>query len=183
VRTSSGREIPAEIAVVGVGIEPASELAVGAGLPVDDGVLVDDRCRTSVEGIFAAGDVARHEHPRLGFVRVEHYDHAIAHGAAAARSILGIAEPYAPAYWFWSDQYDANLQMAGLPGDSDELVVRGSLDERSFVAFYLAGGRVNAAVGLNRGRDVRRATRLAEARSSVAPELLRDESVDLRELA
>jgi 3-phenylpropionate/trans-cinnamate dioxygenase ferredoxin reductase subunit len=73
--------------------------------------------------------------------------------------------------------------MAGLPGDWDELVVRGSFDERSFVAFYLAGGRVNAAAGLNRGRDVRRATRLVEARAPVAPELLRDESVDLRELA
>jgi 3-phenylpropionate/trans-cinnamate dioxygenase ferredoxin reductase component len=182
VRTSSGRVVPCELAVVGVGIEPAVELVAGVGVDVDDGILVDARCRTSVDGIFAAGDVARHEHPRLGSVRVEHYDHAIAHGATAARSILGTAEPYAPAYWFWSDQYDVNLQMTGLPGRWEELVVRGSLEERSLVAFYLAGGRVQAAAGLNRGRDVRRAMRLVETQATVPPDLLRDESVDLREI-
>jgi 3-phenylpropionate/trans-cinnamate dioxygenase ferredoxin reductase subunit len=181
VRTSSGRLVTCDLAVVGVGIEPAVELVTGVGVRLDDGIVVDDRCRTSVDGIFAAGDVARHEHPRLGSVRVEHYDHAIAHGATAARSILGSAEPYAPAYWFWSDQYEVNLQMAGLPGRWEELVVRGSLEERSFVAFYLAAGRLHAAAGLNRGRDVRRAMRLVETHATVSPDLLRDESVDLRE--
>jgi 3-phenylpropionate/trans-cinnamate dioxygenase ferredoxin reductase subunit len=183
VLTRGGREIRCDLAVVGVGIAPAVVVAADSGAEIDDGIVVDELCRTRMDGIYAAGDVARFEHPSLGRIRVEHWQHAIRHGQAAARSMLGKGEPYVETPWFWSDQYDANLQLAGLPREWDELVVRGSLEERRFVGFYLAGGRVEAVVALNQGREVRRATPLVAAGARIDPALLRDEDVDLRELA
>jgi 3-phenylpropionate/trans-cinnamate dioxygenase ferredoxin reductase subunit len=183
VVTSSGRRLDAAFVVTGVGIAPAVELFEGTGVELEDGAVVDALGRTRVDGIWAAGDVARHEHPVLGRrVRVEHFQHAHEHGAAVARAMLGKGEPYAPPYWFWSDQYDANLQLAGLPDGWDELLVRGSLDELDYVAFYLAGGRVVAAAAMNRGRDLRRATPLVASRAVADRDALRDEGVDLRDL-
>jgi 3-phenylpropionate/trans-cinnamate dioxygenase ferredoxin reductase subunit len=183
VRTAGGRVLGCDFAVVGLGIEPAVELAASAGVALENGVAVDERCRTSVEGIYAAGDVASHFHPLYGRrIRVEHWLNAIEQGSAAALSMLGRGEPYAQVHWFWSDQYDANLQYAGHHTDWDELVVRGSLEERTFAAFYLKDGLVDAVVALNRGRDVQRAKRLIAARAPVDPAALRDEDVDLRTL-
>jgi 3-phenylpropionate/trans-cinnamate dioxygenase ferredoxin reductase component len=184
VVTSSGRRLECDVAVVGVGIEPAVDVVAGSGVEVDNGIVVDEFCRTSVEGIFAAGDVANHLHPLFGRrIRVEHWRNAIEQGAAAARSMLGKGEPYAEVHWFWSDQYDANIQYAGHHTEWDELVVRGSLEERAFVAFYVAGGLVDAAVAVNSGRDLRRAQALIRARVPVEAAKLRDPEVDLRELA
>jgi 3-phenylpropionate/trans-cinnamate dioxygenase ferredoxin reductase subunit len=183
VRTSTGRVVGCDLAVVGVGIVPAVELAEAAGLTVDNGILVDELCRTSAEGVYAAGDVARHFHPLHGaHIRVEHWKNAVEQGAAAARSMLGRGEPYAEVHWFWSDQYDANLQYLGHHTSWDELVVRGSLDERRFVAFYLEHGVPLAAVGMNAGRDLRRAAGVIRAGKPVDPALLRDPEVDLRTL-
>jgi 3-phenylpropionate/trans-cinnamate dioxygenase ferredoxin reductase subunit len=183
VVTSSGRRIECDLAVVGVGIEPAVDVVARTGVAVDNGILVDELCHTNVEGIFAAGDVANHLHPLFGRrIRVEHWRNAIEHGAAAARSMLGAGEPYADVHWFWSDQYDANIQYAGHHREWDELVVRGSLEERSFVAFYLTDGLVDAAVAVNSGRDLRRAQAVIRARVPVEPAKLRDPEVDLREL-
>ncbi len=127
VTSSGGRRIECDLAVVGVGIEPAVDVVAGSGVEVDNGILVDELCRTNVEGIFAAGDVANHLHPLFGRrIRVEHWRNAIEHGAAAARSMLGKGVPYAEVHWFWSDQYDANIQYAGHHRAWDELVVRGS---------------------------------------------------------
>jgi 3-phenylpropionate/trans-cinnamate dioxygenase ferredoxin reductase component len=183
VVTSSGRRIECDLAVVGVGIEPAVDVVAGTEVEVENGILVDELCRTNVQGIFAAGDVANHLHPLFGRrIRVEHWRNAIEHGAAAARSMLGAGEPYAEVHWFWSDQYDANIQYAGHHREWDELVVRGSLEERSFVAFYLTDGLVDAAVAVNSGRDLRRAQAVIRARVRVEPAKLRDPDVDLREL-
>jgi 3-phenylpropionate/trans-cinnamate dioxygenase ferredoxin reductase subunit len=183
VVTSSGHRIECDLAVVGVGIEPVTDLVEGSGVEVDDGILVDERCRTSVDGIYAAGDVANHVHPLFRRrIRVEHWRNAIEQGAHAARAMLGADEPYAEVHWFWSDQYDANIQYAGHHTSWEELVVRGSLDERKFVAFYVNGGIVDAAVAVNSGRDLRRAQALIRARSPVDPVKLRDPDVDLREL-
>jgi 3-phenylpropionate/trans-cinnamate dioxygenase ferredoxin reductase subunit len=184
VVTSSGRRLECDLAVVGVGIEPAVDVVAGSGVEVENGIVVDDLCRTSVEGIFAAGDVANHMHPLFGRrIRVEHWRNAVEQGAAAARSMLGKGEPYAEVHWFWSDQYDANVQYAGHHTKWDELIVRGSLEERAFVAFYVAGGLVDAAVAVNSGRDLRRAQALIRARVPVEAAKLRDPEVDLRELA
>jgi 3-phenylpropionate/trans-cinnamate dioxygenase ferredoxin reductase subunit len=182
VVTSSGECVECDFAVVGVGIEPAVDVVAGSGVDVDNGIVVDELCRTSVGGIWAAGDVARHRHPLFGLVRVEHWRNAIEHGAAAARSMLGTGAPYADVHWFWSDQYDANIQYAGHHTSWDELVVRGSIPERKFVAFYLVDGIVRAAAAVNSGRDLRRSQALIGARTAVDPAQLRDPEVDLRTL-
>jgi 3-phenylpropionate/trans-cinnamate dioxygenase ferredoxin reductase subunit len=183
VRTASGKILECDFAVVGLGIEPAVEVVAGAGVELDDGILVDELCRTSVDGIYAAGDVARHRHPLFGTVRVEHWLNAIEQGQAAARSMLGKGAPYANVHWFWSDQYESNIQYTGHHTRWDELVVRGSLGERRFVAFYLEGGVVHAAVAIDQGRDLRRAQALIRTRARVDPALLRDPDLDLRSLA
>lgn len=184
VVTSSGRAIACDFAVVGVGIEPVTELAAGSGVEVENGIVVDPYCRTNVDGVYAAGDVTNHYHPVVGQrIRVEHWQNARRQGAAAARNMLGKAEPYDEIHWFWSDQYDVNLQYTGFQQRWDELVVRGSLEDRDFVAFYLQGGLLVAAVGLNRGKEIRRSMPLIRARSVLEASALRDESVDLRKLA
>ncbi len=183
VRTKTG-DVECDLAVVGVGIRPATELAEAAGLDIDDGIVVDELCRTSAEGVYAAGDVARHVHPLAGGpIRVEHWNNAIKQGEAAARSMLGVGEPYAEVHWFWSDQFEHNLQYAGFHGDHDELVVRGSLEERRFAAFYLEDGKLTGVASLDWPRDVRRAQKLIAAGVSPDPAALRDPGVDLRTLA
>jgi 3-phenylpropionate/trans-cinnamate dioxygenase ferredoxin reductase subunit len=184
VRTTSGAVIEGDVVVVGVGIEPNVELAQAASLEVDNGIVVDEYCRTSVGGIFAAGDVANHFHPVFGRrIRVEHYDNALKQGAAAVRNMLGREEVFDDPHWFWSDQYEHNLQYGGFAHEWDEIVVRGSLEDRDFVAFYLKEGVILAALGLNRGGDVRRAMKLIHTKASPDPMLLRDEGLDLRTLA
>jgi len=181
VVTTQGRRLPCDVAIVGVGVVPATDVVDGTGVELDDGIVVDELCRTSVEGIYAAGDVARHYHPSAGrHVRVEHWQNALKQGQAAARSMLGKGAPYEDVHWFWSDQYEHNIQYAGFHGPWDELVVRGSLEERSFVAFYLEKGRVRGVVALDRGRDLRRAMPLVKTAAAVPPGVLRDPSVDIR---
>jgi 3-phenylpropionate/trans-cinnamate dioxygenase ferredoxin reductase subunit len=183
ILTSTGAFIRCDVVVVGVGIVPNVEVLERSGVDVRGGVVVDELCQTAVEGVYAAGDVARHRHPLFGEIRVEHWQNALNQGAAAARSMLGIAEPYADVHWFWSDQYDHNLQYAGFATNWEEVVVRGSIVDRDFISFYLKGGKVKAVFAVNRGRDVRRAMRVIEADVPVEARELRDEDVDLRTLA
>ena len=111
---------------------------------------------TSVPGVFAAGDVASHAHPVFGRVRVEHFDNAIKMGEHAARAMLGSPAAFDDPHWFWSDQYDHQIQMGGVAA-TGEMVVRGSIEERSFCAFFLdEGGALRASVSLDWPRDVRR---------------------------
>ncbi|MGZ4207063.1 MAG: NAD(P)/FAD-dependent oxidoreductase, partial [Actinomycetota bacterium] len=183
VNTSEG-PFEADVVLVGVGIAPNVELAQDAGLEVKNGIVVDELCRTSAPDVFAAGDIANHPNPYMGeHIRVEHWQNAQNQGAAAARAMLGGTEPFAEVPWFWSDQYDLNLQMAGHPLRWDELVFRGDVDARKFSAFYLDHGKLVAAVGFNKGKDVRGARALIEAGISPAPAVLADESTDLRALA
>ena len=183
VVTSAGRRIECDFVVVGVGVEPATDLMADSGVKIDNGIVVDEYCQTNVEGIYAAGDVANHFHPLFGRrMRVEHWQNAIHQGQAAARSMLGKREPYSDVHWFWSDQYDCNVQYAGFHTQWDELIVRGNLERRSAVVFYIQEGRIAATVAFNRGRDLRRAMSLIKARVQVEPSVLRDESVDLRSL-
>jgi 3-phenylpropionate/trans-cinnamate dioxygenase ferredoxin reductase subunit len=184
VRTTGGATIEGDAVVVGVGIRPNTELGALAGITIDNGIVVDEFCRTSAEGIYAAGDVANHYHPVFGrHIRVEHYDNALKQGAAAARNMLGMRQVFDDPHWFWSDQYDQNLQYAGFATEWDTTVVRGSIEERDFVAFYLKNDVVVAALGLNRGQDVRRTMRLIQHRAKPNPADLRDQAVDLRQLA
>ncbi len=181
VRTEAGDLLEGDAVLIGIGIEPNVDLAAAAGAAIDNGVLVDGSLRTSVENLYATGDVANHEHPLFGRLRVEHFDSALKQGPTAARAMLGKPEPHADPHWFWSDQYEHNLQMAGIVGAADKVVTRGSMEERSFVRFSLEDGVLNAALGLNRGKDVRRALKLIGSRPD--PAALIDEDLDLRTLA
>ena len=184
VVTRNGRRIDCSLAVFGLGIEPATELVAGTPVRVDNGIVVDDQCRTNVPGIFAAGDVANHYHPVCGRqMRVEHWQNGVKQGAAAARSMLGRGQTYDEVHWFWSDQFDANIQYAGFHAAWDQIVVRGSLESRKFLAFYLTGGRVESVVAINQGRDMRRTVPIIKARGAVDPASLADPNVDLRTLA
>jgi 3-phenylpropionate/trans-cinnamate dioxygenase ferredoxin reductase subunit len=184
VVTESGRRLGCDFAVVGVGIQPVTELAAEGGLELANGIAVDPFLRTSEQDIFAAGDVADHQHPLFGRrLRVEHWDNALKMGAAAAKNMMGAGVAFDDPHWFWSDQYDYNLQYVGFAAEWDELIVRGNLEERNFVGFYVKAGVVQAAVGINRGRDVRRAAGLIKAQKPIDPASLRDEDVDLKKLA
>jgi 3-phenylpropionate/trans-cinnamate dioxygenase ferredoxin reductase subunit len=184
VVTANGLRLDCDFAVVGMGVEPVTELVAGSGIEVENGILVDELCRTNVPDIFAAGDVANHYHPVFGRrIRTEHWENAIKQGRAAGLSMLGTDRPYAEIHWFWSDQYDQNLQYAGHHTEWDEIVVRGTLEGRDFTAFYLRGGRVLAVVALNRGADVRAAMPVIAAGGGVDAAGLRDERVDIESLA
>ena len=189
--TGTGRRMPCDFVVVGVGIEPVVPAFTGRPVEQSNGVLVDERCRTSEPDVFAAGDVANHLHPLFGRVRVEHYNNAEKMGRAAARSMLGSTAPYDYVHTFWSDQYEHTIEYVGHAVEWDRFVVRGSVDERRLVGFYLGDGRVLAAVGLDRGGDpeldkdseMAACARLVAQRATPAPAQLADENVDLWSLA
>ncbi|PVZ14796.1 NAD(P)/FAD-dependent oxidoreductase [Actinomycetospora cinnamomea] len=152
VRLGDGTEIDADAVVVGIGITPNTALAETAGLEVDDGVVVDESLCTSDPDIHAAGDVARIWHPALGRrLRVEHWANALNGGPAAARAMLGTGSAYDRLPYFFTDQYDLGMEYSGdaAPGQYDEVVVRGDLSAREFVAFWLADGRVRAGMNVN----------------------------------
>ncbi|MGZ5288954.1 MAG: NAD(P)/FAD-dependent oxidoreductase [Actinomycetota bacterium] len=183
VVTSAGRRIGCDLVVVGIGTEPSVELMAGTGLDQGSGIPVGPTLETEVPGVFAIGDVANHAHPVFGPVRVEHYDNALKMGAAAARNALGAGEVFADPHWFWSDQYDHQIQMAGFAPTWDRMVVRGSLEDRSFCAFLLdREGVVRGTVSLDHPRDVRRSFGLISSRVTPDPAALADPEVDLRTL-
>ena len=156
VETDGGALAPADAVVVGIGVLPNIELAREAGLEVDNGIVVDEYGRTTDPDVYAAGDVSSHYNPLLGrHVRLESWQNAQNQAISVARNILGANLPYAEVPWFWSDQYEFNLQIAGLPHPGDEVVARGSAGEGPAVYFHLRGGRLAAAAGVNASREVR----------------------------
>ncbi len=184
VVTAEGRSFECDFAVLGLGVEPVTDLAAAAGLDVDGGVLVDERCRTSHPDVFAAGDVASHQHPVFGRrVRVEHWQNALRQGRAAALAMLDQGGPYDDIHWFWSEQYEHRLEYAGFHREWDRVVVRGSLAERSFAAFYVKDDRVQAVVALDRAGEVKRAIPMIRSGARPSDEALRDPDADLATLA
>jgi 3-phenylpropionate/trans-cinnamate dioxygenase ferredoxin reductase subunit len=183
ISTADGA-VDADVLVVGVGTVPNTELAEQAGLPAGNGIDVDEHFATAAPGVYAVGDVAAQRLPsHQSRVRVEHHDTAKRHGRAAAHAMLGRREPFRDVHWFWSDQYDHTIQSAGLPDDSAELIIRGSLEQRSFSAFTLDGDRLRAVISLNRPGDVLAVRRLIARDHSVTAGQLRDESLPLKRLA
>ena len=183
VVTDSGTEIDADVAVIGVGTEPAVELMAGTGLDQGGGIPVGPGLETVVPGVFAVGDVALHDHPVFGPIRVEHYDNAIKMGEHAAHAMLGSSEVFDDPHWFWSDQYESKVEMAGYAPTWNRMIVRGSLEERSFCAFLLDdGGVISSTVSLDWKRDVRRSFGLIKAQVVPDPQALVDSDVDLRTL-
>jgi 3-phenylpropionate/trans-cinnamate dioxygenase ferredoxin reductase subunit len=183
VVTHGGKEIEADVAVVGVGTEPIVEMMAGTGLDRSGGIPVGPSLETEIPGVFAAGDVALHDHPVFGPIRVEHFDNALKMGEHVARSMLGKGDVFDDPHWFWSDQYDSQVQMAGFAPTWERMVVRGSLEKRSFCAFLLDGaGVIRSSVSLDWKRDVRRSFELIRRKVVPDIEALEDPSVDLRTL-
>lgn len=151
--TESGRRIECTFAVVGVGVDPDVAVVEGTDVAIDNGIGVDALCRTNVENVYAAGDVADHDHPIFGRLRVEHYNNAEKQGRYVAKPMLGSEEPFDYVHTFWSDQYDDKIEYIGYAKDWDEFVVRGDIGGRAFLGFYLKDGVMKAAMGLNRGGD------------------------------
>jgi len=184
VVTSSGNHIACDLAVVGIGVQPDVGWLEGSGITLANGIVVDEHCATNLPNVYAAGDVANWWHPTLEErLRVEHYENAQNQGVAAAKTMLGKGDAYAPVLYFWSDQYDLTLQYVGHASGQDDVVFRGDVASRRFLAFYLRDGRLRAALGVNRPKDISAARRLLRNPVSVSPTDLADEQVDLRKLA
>ncbi len=189
--TANGARVACDFVVAGIGIDPEIPTFKGQAVAQSNGVLVDESCRASAPDVYAAGDVANQLHPLFGRVRVEHYNNAEKQGRAAARSMLGSTAPYDYIHSFWSDQYEHKLEYVGHATKWDQFVVRGSLEERKLIGFYLLEGQVRAAVGLDRGGDpeldsegeMAAAARLVGVRARPGPDQLADERVDLWSLA
>jgi len=189
--TAAGERVACDFVVVGAGIEPELPAFVGSPAFESNGLLVDEHCRASAEDIYAAGDVANHLHPIFGRVRVEHYNNAEKQGRAAARSMVGADDPYDYIHSFWSDQYEHKLEYVGHATKWDQFVVRGSLEERTLIGFYLQDGQLLAAAGLDRGGDpeadsdseMAACARLVALKARPSPAQLADDGVDLWSLS
>lgn len=174
VRLSDGTEAECDSVVYGVGSIANSEFAEASGISVADGIVVNQFCETSVEGIYAAGDVAaRPTRYAPGIIRLESWQNAYRQAVAAARSMLGHREEYDDLPWFWSDQYEIKMQLAGLPGSADQIVWHNeSEDGLSGCAYYFTDGHLRAILGLNRPRDVRFGMELLRAGGTIDPQLI-----------
>jgi 3-phenylpropionate/trans-cinnamate dioxygenase ferredoxin reductase subunit len=183
VRCADGARVAADLVIVGVGLEPATELAQQAGLAVDNGIMVDEHTRTSDPDIFAVGDCTNHPNPSLGRrVRLESVPNALEQARTAAASLCGKERIYNTVPWFWSDQYDLKLKMVGLSQGYDEFVLRGSPETRSFSAFYLKDGAMLAADTVNRVPEFMLAKRFVAEKIPVRAADLADESIPLKSL-
>jgi 3-phenylpropionate/trans-cinnamate dioxygenase ferredoxin reductase component len=183
VRTSDGRTVDCDFVVVGIGVQPRTELAERAGIDVDNGVLVDERLRTSAPGVVAAGDVANAMHPFYGErLRVEHWANARRQGPAAAQTMLGREQPYQRLPYFYSDQYDVGMEYTGFAREWDRVVFRGDPATREFIAFWLRDDRVLAGMNVNVWDVTDAIERLIRARVAVDQRRLVDTDVPLDEL-
>jgi len=180
-RDGSGRD--GDLAVVGVGVIPNAELAAAAGLKVENGLWVDEFCRTDDPHIWAAGDVTSHFNPLLGRrLRLETWQNAQNQAIAAARNMAGDPQPYSEVPWGWSDQLGVNLQLLGVPKSFEQPVMRGDPANGSFTMFYLEGDRIAGVNAVNAPKDIAVARRLMAADKSVDRKVLGDTSVALRSL-
>lgn len=165
-----GACIESDCVAVGIGARPNDELARAAGLTVRDGIVVDDRCRTSDEAIYAVGDVARSVDPLTGLEsRLESWRNAEDQALKVASVLCGVEPPHGDPPWFWSDQYGRNIQLAGWPAEDLSLVERGNAQAGPYLAYFLRGPIVRGVIGVDCGREVRAAQRLIRAATAVEP--------------
>lgn len=170
---STGEVLPVTAVVIGIGVIPNDELAAAAGLGTANGIIVDEFGRTSDSSIFAAGDVARQPAENGGTVRHETSANAQNHAIAVAKSMLDQDEPFRDIPSFWSDQYDASMQVVGSLTDYDDMILRGSMDGDRFIQLYLRNNRISGAAGLNSAQDISIAKRLMKQNKSITGQQLR----------
>ncbi|MGE5534367.1 MAG: NAD(P)/FAD-dependent oxidoreductase [Acidobacteriota bacterium] len=183
VVTSDGRSFDCDLVVVAIGAAPATRLASEIGLAVDNGITVDMFGETSHPDVFAAGDVANHPNNILQRrVRLESWQNAQQQAIAVGKAVCGRRVPYNELPWFWSDQFDLNLQIAGLPTTWDDVVVRGDRRAGRFSIFYLKGHKVVGLSTVNQSRDMVVGRRIIEQRVTVDPVKLADERIPLKKL-
>ena len=174
-------ELPADLVIVGIGILPNTEMAEAAGLKTNNGLVVDEHCRTSNEHIFAAGDCTNHPNPILNRrLRLESVPNAMEQGRVAASNMLGGSKSYASMPWFWSDQYEHKLQMVGFSKDSDQSIIRGDMASKSFTVFYLKDDSIIAADSVNNPKEFMASKQLVGKKASI--EALADTSIELKTL-
>lgn len=190
VVTDSGEVLPADIVVIAVGVVPETGIAQAAGLAVDNGILTDASLRTSEDGIFAAGDVANALHPFTGrHHRSEHWSNAMNGGKVAAKAMLGLEAAHNSIPYFYTDQFDVSMEYSGFPAlaEGTEPVIRGSLEEKEFIAFWQRDSKVVAGMSVNWPRTSKPGGQktikaLISARTQVTPEQLADTSGGLDQL-
>ena len=183
VETGEGEIIPADLVVVGIGIVANTELALAAGLRVDDGIVVDERCQTSDPDIYAVGDCTRHPNPIYGRdLRLESVHNAVEQAKTAAGNLCGKDSRYAQVPWFWSDQYDLKLQIVGLSEGYDDVVIRGNPAERSFACLYLKDSRLIAVDAVNAPRDYVQSKTLIADGTIIAADRLANADKSLKDL-
>lgn len=184
IQLSDGTRLAADVVLIGIGGVPRVELAIAAGLAVNDGIIVDAHLRTSDPDVFAAGDAASAQHSLLGSnIRVEHWANALHQGSAAARNMLGIPTPYDRIPYFFSDQYELGMEYSGYAKSWDRVVFRGDPLHGEFIAFWLAGGVVLAGMNANVWGVVEPIQQLIRDRVAVDPERLADPDTPLESLA
>ncbi|HUE49159.1 MAG TPA: FAD-dependent oxidoreductase [Steroidobacteraceae bacterium] len=182
VLTADGAEHPADIVIVAVGVAPADELATGAGLECDNGILIDQHCRTSDAAIYAAGDCANQLSPHYRRrLRLESVDNAFEQGTTVALNLLGTPTAHDKVPWFWSDQFDLKLVIIGMCQGYDTLVTRGAAAARSFSVCYLSGGELIAIDTVNQPKDQMAARKLIAAHARPDPNKLADAAIALRD--
>jgi 3-phenylpropionate/trans-cinnamate dioxygenase ferredoxin reductase subunit len=175
--------VAGDLFVVGVGVIPRTELAAGAGLTIENGVVTDEYLQTSVPGVFAAGDIADAWHPLFQTrIRLEHWSAALNQGPVAAKNMLGQQVPYEKVPYFFSDQYDVGMEYSGYAPTWDQVVSRGDPATREFIAFWLKDGRLAAGMNVNVW-DVNDAiAALVASQKPVDTDRLRDPSIDLAQV-
>ncbi|MHB8680869.1 MAG: NAD(P)/FAD-dependent oxidoreductase [Acidimicrobiales bacterium] len=181
---ADGTAVPGDLFVVGVGVAPRTELAEGAGLVLDNGVVVDEHMAASVPGIWAAGDVANAFHPVFGVrIRLEHWSAALNQGPVAAKNMVGQKTPYTKIPYFFSDQYDLGMEYSGYAVDWDTVVFRGDREKREFIAFWVTQGHVVAGMNVNVWDVADQIASLVASKTVVDLNKLEDPGVDLATLA
>lgn len=178
-----GSRLEADLIIVGIGLIPNTELAEAAGLEVDNGIVVDLHCQTSDPDIYAAGDCTSHEHGFLRRrIRLESVPNASEQARVVAANICGKEAVHDGVPWFWSDQYDLKLQMVGINQGYEDVVIRGSMEDNNFSAFYLCDGVIISADTVNRPKDFMVAKKLVAGRVKADAATLADEAVELKSL-
>ena len=183
VRAPDGVELPADLVIIGVGILPNVDVAEAAGLECENGIIVDEFCRTSDPNILAIGDCTNHPNKLLGRrLRLESVHNAQEQAKTAAATLMGELKPYAQIPWFWSDQYDLKLQIVGISTGYDRVVLRGDPDSRSFAAFYMQGDLLIAVDAVNKPREFMLSKKLIADGARLDPDILADTDIPFKDL-
>ena len=183
VRCSDGLMLEADLVVIGAGVLPNQEIAIEAGLECNNGIMVNEFGETSTAHVYACGDCTNHPNKGLNTrLRLESVHNAMEQSKTVANTIMGNKEPYDQVPWFWSDQYDHKLQLVGISGDHDEVVMRGLESEQKFLLFYLKNSELIAVNAINSSKEFLICRKLVANKVKISSDVIKDQSVNLNDL-